>query len=234
MDKSYSVGDLISLYYEREFESIEEAALPTFSLKHKKKMEKIFKAFERNNLPSAKKSITAKPIRPLSVRQRIVLVIIIIILMTIATGCVIAFISNSFRGTVYNDNTYIFAFDIGDSPTEIEEEYTLSVVPEGYELHDIIKGSSNILSVYINSSNQNIFFTQTVKREFNSHINTEGFIIEEFVVDDCDAICVEYERETGINSMVVWNNDEYILELYGNFTKEGLIDLAICNEVESF
>lgn len=234
MDKSYSVGDLISLYYEREFESIEEAALPTFSSKHKKKMEKIFKAFERNNAPSTKMSITEKSIRPLSVRQRIALVIVIIILMAIAPGCVIAFISNSFGGTVYNDNTYIFAFDIGNSPTEIEEEYTLSIVPEGYELYKTTSSSVDKFTVYRNYDNEELIFQQTVKSEYKSHINTEGFIIEEFVIDDCDAICVEYERETGTNSLVVWNNDKYVLELYCNFTKEELVDLAICNEMESF
>ncbi|MGN0596490.1 MAG: DUF4367 domain-containing protein [Ruminiclostridium sp.] len=233
MDKSYSVGDLISLYYEREFESIVEAALPVFSSKHKKKMEKIFKVFERNNALSDN-NITVKPIRPLSVRQKIVLVIIIIILMTIATGCVIAFISNSFGGTVYNDNTYIFAFDIGNSPTEIEEEYTLSIVPEGYELYKTSQNSSCVFATYKNAYNKELVFTQTVKKEFYSHINTEGFTIEEFVVDNCDAICVEYERGTGTNSLVVWNNDEYILELYGNFTKQELIDLAICNEIKGF
>lgn len=234
MNKSYSIGDLMAMYYENEFSAIEEIALPHFSTKHSRKMKKAFDIFAKNRVSTHNQPMTMTTKRTLNIRKQILIAAIIIVSLAFITGCVVAFISNSFRGTVYNDNTYLFVFDVGGSPNVIEEEYTLSVVPEGYELHDIVKSSSNILSVYKNSSNQNIFFTQTVKREFNSHINTEGFIIEEFVVDDCDAICVEYERETGINSMVVWNNDEYILELYGNFTKEEIIDLAICNEIESF
>lgn len=234
MSKSYSIGDLMSMYYENEFIAVEEVVLPKFSAKHNRKMKTAFDIFAKRQTSVYNQPVLMKSKRPLSIRKQILIAAIIIVSLAFITGCVVAFISNSFRGTVYNDNTYLFAFDVGDSPTVIEKEYTLSVVPEGYELHDIVKSSSNILSVLKNSSNQNIFFTQTVKKEFNSHINTEGFIIEEFVIDDCDAICVEYKRENGICSLIIWNSSDYILKLYGNFAKEELIDLAICNEIESF
>jgi hypothetical protein len=37
-----------------------------------------------------------------------------------------------------------------------------------------------------------------------------------------------------IQSLVVWDSNDYILKLYGNFTKEELINLAISNENEGF
>ena len=172
--------------------------------------------------------------RPLSIRKQILIAAIIIVFLAFITGCVIAFISSSFRGTVYNDNTYLFAFDIGDSPTVIEEKYTLSIVPEGYELYDVSSGSINRFTTYKNISNQELVFEQTVKTEYNSHINTEGFIIQETFINGCDAVCIEYEKAGGINALVVWNSDEYILELYGNFTKEELVDLANSNEIIGF
>ena len=234
MSKSYTIGDLIALYYENEFSMIEDIPLPNFTAGHNRKMKKAFDIFDKNK-PKAENHISMPRInKHISIRKRLLMAAVVIICLALVTGCVIAFISNSFCGTVYNDNTYVFAFDTSGCPASIEKEYELSVVPEGYELNDVIKSSSNILSVYKNSSNQNLYFTQSLKKEFNLHINTEGFVIEELVIDDCDGICVEYERETGNNSLIIWNSSEYIMQLYGNFTKQELIDLANSNEIAGF
>lgn len=233
MSKSYSVGDLMSMYYENEFLAVEEIALPKFSAKHNRKMNRAFDAFVQNRAMKYNQA-TSTIKRPLNIRKRILIAAIIIVCLAVLTGCVIAFISNSFRGTVYNDNTYLFAFDIGDSPTVIEEEYTLSVVPEGYELYKSSSSSIDKVTIYRNNDNKELMFQQTVKSKYNSHINTEGFSIEEILIDDCDGICVEYERNTGISSMVIWNSNDYILTLYGNFANVELINLANINEIKSF
>ena len=234
MSKSYSIGDLMAMYYENEFWAVEEVVLPQFTAKHNRKMKRVFDVYAKNQTSVYNQPILTKSKRPLSIRKQILIAAIIIVSLAFITGCVIAFISNSFRGTVYNDNTYLFALDIGDSPTVIEEEYTLSVIPDGYELYESSSSSINKFTVYRNNDNKELVFGQTVKSKYNSHINTEGYDIEEIFVNGCDAIYVEYQRETGIDSLVVWNNDEYILELHGNFAKEELIDLANCNEIESF
>ncbi len=234
MSKSYSIGDLMAMYYENEFSAIEEIALPKFSAKHNRKMKKAFDIFAKNRVSTHNQPMIMVTKRPLSIRKKILIMAIIIVSLALITGCVIAFISNSFRGTVYNDNTYLFAFDIGDSPTVIEEEYTLSVIPDGYELYKTSQNSSCVYTIYKNAHNKELVFKQTTKCLFNSHINTEGYTIEEININHCDGICVEYERNTGISSTVIWNSDEYILELYGNFTKEELMNLANCNEIESF
>ncbi len=234
MSKSYSVGDLMAMYYESEFSAIEEIALPKFSAKHNRKMKKAFDIFAKNRVSAHNQPMTMVTKRPLSLRKQILIAAIIIVSLALMTGCVTAFISNSFRGTVYSDNTYLFAVDIGDSPTVIEEEYTLSVVPDGYELLEAASSSISRFIIYKNDFDKELVFEQIVKTEYNSHINTEGFMIQETLINGCDAVCVEYERSSGTNSLVIWNNDEYILELYGNFTKEELIDLANCNEIAGF
>ena len=234
MSKSYSMGDLLSMYYENEFSAVEEIALPKFSAKHNRKMNRAFNAFVQNRALKYNQSTSTSAKRPLNIRKRILIAAIIIVCLAVLTGCVIAFISNSFRGTVYNDNTYLFAFDIGDSPTVIEEEYALSIVPEGYELYEISSSSISQFTIYKNIFNQELAFEQTVKTEFNSHINTKGYAIEEILIDDCDGICVEYAEDSGVSSLVVWNNDEYILTLYGNLAKEELIYFANINEIKNF
>ena len=107
-------------------------------------------------------------------------------------------------------------------------------VPEGYELYKSSSSAIHQFTIYRNDDNKELIFKQTVKSEYNSHVNTEGYLIEEIDIHNYDAICVEYERTTGISSAVIWNSDEYILELHGNFAKDELINLAICNEIESF
>lgn len=234
MNKSFSVGDLMSMYYENEFLAVEEAALPQFSAKHNRKMKKAFDDFAKRQVSVYNQPILTKSKRPLSIRKQILIAAIIIVSLAFVTGCVIAFISNSFRGMVYNDNTYLFAFDIGDSPTVIEEEYTLSVVPEGYKLYKSSSSDIHQFTIYRNDDNKELIFQQTIKSKYNSHINTEGYAIEEILIADFDGICVEYEKETGVNSTLIWNSNDYILELQGNFTKDELINLANVNEIKSF
>lgn len=234
MSKSYSLGDLMAMYYENEFSATEEVTLPQFSAKHNRKMKKAFNAFVENRTSAHALSMTTNAKKPLSIRKQILFAAIIIVLLAFVTGGVKAFFSNSFRGTVYNDNTYIFAFDDSDSPTIIEEEYMLSVIPEGYELYGVSSASITRSVVYKNASSQELIFDQTVKSEYDSHVNTERYKIEEIDINGCDGIYIEFRYENFTDTLVIWNSNDYILMLYGNFAKDELIDLAKSNEIKGF
>lgn len=234
MSKSYSLGDLMAMYYENEFSATEEVTLPQFSAKHNRKMKKAFNAFAENRTSAHDLSMTTNAKKPLSIRKQILFAAIIIVLLAFVTGGVKAFFSNSFRGTVYNDNTYIFAFDDSDSPTIIEEEYMLSVIPEGYELYGVSSASITRSVVYKNASSQELIFDQTVKSEYDSHVNTEGYKIEEIDINGCDGIYIEFRYENFTDTLVIWNSNDYILMLCGNFAKNELIDLAKSNEIKGF
>ena len=41
MNKCYSIGDLMSMYYEREFAAVEQMPIPKLSSKHNRKMKKV-------------------------------------------------------------------------------------------------------------------------------------------------------------------------------------------------
>lgn len=234
MNKTYSISDMISLYYEREFDATDETVLPQFSAKHNKKIRKAFEIFASNNPHSTKIHKFEKTKRPLNFRQRIVIAVAIIAFMAIATGCVIAFFSNSFRGTVHTDNTYLFAVNADDCPSTIEKVYTLSVVPEGYELFKTDNLGTSVTSVYINTYGNSLVFEQYIKEYFNPHINTEGYALHETYINGCNAVCIEYNRESGIDSLLIWENKDYIISIEGNFNKNQLIDLAKNNEICGF
>lgn len=238
MSRSYTIDELISGYYEKSFSETVEVPLPKFSLKHQMRMNRIFKLYAKNKEQILKNDCSASynadlvHHKPLSIRKRIMMAAIIILILAFMTGFVIMFISNGFKGTVHHDNTHLFAVNAADSPNVIEE-YTLSVVPDGYELYETTRSSIDSFTVYIKGSKE-LVFTQTVKSEFSLHINTEGYELQETNINGCNAVCAEFKRETETNSLVVWDNDKYILELYGEFAKDELINLANSNEICGF
>lgn len=239
MNRSYTIDELISGYYEKEFSEVTEVPLPRFSLKHKMRMNRIFKLYAKNkeqilkNDDSASYHADLVHHKPLNIRKRIMIAAIIILILAFMTGFVIMFISNEFKGVVHYDNTHLFAVNVADSPNVIEEEYALSVVPDGYELYETSHISIELSTVYKNG-NKELIFTQTVKSEYAPHINTEGYELQKTDVNGCNAVFVEFKDEIGTNSLVIWDNDEYILELYGEFTKDELMDLANSNEICGF
>ena len=98
-------------------------------------------------------------------------------------------------------------------------------------MYEISTISTNNSIVYRNSTTgQTLLFEQTVKSEFNSHINTEGYFLQETTINGYNAVCVEYNRGAGFDSLIIWDSKDYILTLDGNFTKNELINLAISNE----
>lgn len=238
MSKSYTMDELISGYFEKQFAEVDEVPLTKFSLRHRLTMKRIFKLFKHNKAMS---DINAEDTcenvlghKPLSFRKRLIIAVVIIVCLALMTGFAIVFISGGFNGTVYQDNTHLFAVDNANCPNTIEKEYRLSVVPEGFDLYETMSGKVSCTSIYKNSKNQNLVFDQTVKSEFNAHINTEGYELEETTVNGCNAVYIEYAVDEGVSSAVFWDTGNYILELHGNFNKTELLDLAISNEILGF
>ena len=217
MSKSYTMDELISGYFEKQFAEADEVPLPKFSFRHRLTMKRIFKLFEHNKAMS---DINAEDTcenvlghKPLSFRKRLIIAVAIIVCLAVMTGFVIAFISGGFNGTVYQDNTHLFAIDTSNCPSTIEKEYSLSVVPEGFEMYDVSATSTDITVMYCNPDTEQVLvFGQTVKSEFNPHINTEGYDLQETKVNSCNAIYIEYINAYGVSSTVIWDNEDYILD----------------------
>lgn len=239
MSKSYTMDELISGYFEKQSAEVDEVPLPKFSLRHRLTMKRIFKLCEHNKAMS---DINAEDPcekvlghKQLSFRKRLIIAVAIIVCLAVMTGFVIVFISGGFNGTVYQDNTHLFAIDTANCPSTIEKEYSLSVVPEGFEMYDVSATSTDITVMYCNPDTEQVLvFGQTVKSEFNPHINTEGYDLQETKVNSCNAIYIEYINAYGVSSTVIWDNEDYILELFGDFDNNELRDLAISNEINGF
>ena len=57
MSKSYTMDELISGYFEKQFAEADEVPLPKFSFRHRLTMKRIFKLFEHNKAMSMQRTL---------------------------------------------------------------------------------------------------------------------------------------------------------------------------------
>lgn len=211
--------------------------LPDFkpSLRHRLAMKKIFARFERNarKLRNAR-SIQEPPItehrtRRYNIRQRILIAMLIIILMTLLAGCVnviVKFVSEHFNGTVYEDNTQLFVTDLENCPKAIEDQYVLTNIPDGFELIETISSPTNVYTLYSNKlTGQVITLYQWVKTHFTPHYNTENSEFEEIEINGTTGLFIDLNDDKRNKSFFIWDNGDYIIEISVDLDKNNTLDL---------
>ncbi len=243
---SYNFNELISGYFDKrcpDFDTLDNSPMPKLSRRHRKNMKKIFRLFEKNN-----RAMLAAPLAPadafadsgsaerrLYLRRRPALVFVIILAALFLTGFSSWQLINGFLKNELPDNTRLFAVNIAENcPSTIEEQYGLSVLPEGYELYEVYPSESDVTTVYKNSSGEELVLSQCVKSTYDSHINTEYDELQETDVTGYNAVYIEFIEEWGVETLLIWDSKDYILELTGVFTKDEMVNLAVANEKAGF
>lgn len=229
------LDEVLTEYYMNEFSICSTVPEHKFSLKHRLAMKKIFKRFERNvDCLRSKHSETQATAIDFTERRfrftpkRVLLLVIIILLATLAGCSVVYFTSQSFRGKVYSDNTELFPINTENCPTTIEEKYYLPEIPDGFE---VLQNSSNpfyVYSSYINNSTSESFFIrQFVKTDFSPiHYNTEKCDFQEVDINGHCALLLDYNNIEKNTLSVIWDNGDYVIEICGNLAKNDLLNLA--------
>lgn len=205
------------------------------SLRHRFAMKRIFARFDRNTRKlRSVRSIDEPPTiehtpKRYSIKQRILIASLIIVLMIMLVGCVSAvvkFVSERFNGTVYEDNTQLFAVNLENCPQTIEYQYVLTNIPEGFELLETIPSTTNICTLYLNSSTKQIItLNQWVKSEFTPHYNTEKSKFEEIMINDTAGLYIDFSGDKRNNSAFIWDNGDYIIEISADLDKKSALDL---------
>lgn len=200
------------------------------SLRHKLAMRKIFADFNKITRKAANTPKNKSPSRhaPLSLRKRLIIALAVIICAALMTGFIAVYVSMNFRGTIYNDNTHLFAVDTENCLTTIEYEYYLPDLPDGFEMveHDNSL-SFDVYTLYKNEqSGQNITLTQCTKNNYSSRFNTEHYYFEEVEINGHSGLCVDFGSSEYDSSILVWDNGDHILEIAGDLSKNELLDLA--------
>ena len=199
------------------------------SLRHRYAMMCIFSSFEKRlrktngNSPRA----SASQRRPSRLSTRLVILIAVIVCAALLTGAILVYVSKSFHGPVNGDNTQLFPINTENCPTTIEYEYYLPDLPEGFEMVNQDISFYRIYNLYENTvTGQVITFSQYTKKKYEKHYNTEDHDFEEIEINGHEGIFIYFSELGNVSSIVIWDNDDYIFELVGNFPKNDLVDLA--------
>lgn len=222
------LDEVLTDYYDDYLSKFDDVAEHRFSLRHRLKMKKIFRLYEKNvqkllHEPAVKQHEIGK----VRFNRKTVLVIVAIVLLSVIAGCAVAyFVSESFIGTVHDDNTQLFAINIEGAPTTIEYTYTLSELPQGMEL---LEANCYDCEAYINYYNDEtgdyIVFYQYTKAEYSPHYNTEQKDLFKIDIVGHEGIIMEMNDNNGEFYIISWDNGEYIFETISNLHKSILMDL---------
>ena len=214
----------IEEWAKRDWESYTDTPEIKTSKKHDRAMKRIFKRYERNTQHLRPRS----EIRIRTVRRRITVALLVIILAVITGFTAAYFITQGFRGEVHSDNTELFPINIENCPTVIEEKYYLPELPEEFE-EDI--SDSNPYHWFITYENeqtgQTITFEQWTKSELGStHYSADKGELVEVEINGHYGLLIESSRNNKISTYIIWDNGDYIIQLSGDLPKNELLDLA--------
>lgn len=222
--------ELLAESYRQEFSQYDISPVFKTSGKHNRAMKRIFKIYEKNAQQLHTNNIqayTSKPIRRLSLKA--ILMAILVVFLAVLAGCAIAyFVSQNFRGKITNESTNILPINTENCPAAIEEIYNLSYIPIGFEqISDNSDPFSRTVEYMNNSTRQMIVFSQFAKPGLGTiNINTEKNDLEEIEINGYNGIFLEQSNENGICGIAMWDNGDYVFEIFANLTKKEIVDLA--------
>lgn len=199
--------------------------LPSFklSLRHRIAMERLFGRYEKN----LRRGIPKFHCGRLSLRTRVLIIVAAIICAALMLGFMSVYFSRCFHGTMYADNTRIYAANTENCPTTIEYTYCLSDLPEEFEMVEQDSTYFQNYTEYRNLSGQAIVILQRTKKDFVTHLNTEHNNLAEIEINGKYGLYLP----NGNGGLIIWDNDDYILEVAGDFDKEELLNLAKSTKV---
>lgn len=211
-----------------EWVKYEHAQEHVFSKKHERKMKHVFKLFERNDC-KLKPYIGSRPHYHFRFTKRNIIVLLAVIFLAALAGCgVTYFTSKNFYGKVNADNTELFVINTENCPSTIEDKYYLPCLPDGYE---VLGTDSTPFYEWISYENpateQTLTFCQFAKVSFDStHYDTENQKFQEININGHSGLCLDYSSQGYNYAVIVWDNGDYIFELFGEYSKNELCDLA--------
>lgn len=223
------LDEVLTDYYDSYLETFADVADHKFSLRHRLKMKKIFRLYEKNvRKLKLRFDLQQNEIGKIRFNRKTVMAIVAIVLLSLIAGCAVAyFISENFRGTVHDDNTQLFAINIEGSPTTIEYTYAFSELPQGFELLESDISDYQVYTKYIcKDLEEYIVIYQYVKNKYSPHYNTEQKELNNIVIYGRQGVILNMSSDNGERYLIIWDNGDYIIEITSNIDKNLVCDLA--------
>lgn len=114
-------------------------------------------------------------------------------------------------------------------PTNIEEEYYISELPDGFEEMDKGKTDNSIDISYFRND-EYVFFTQYTKTAYEQTYDNERSEFNEYMDSDGKQYMV-ITNKSGIT--YIWDNGRYIFEVSSNLDKEYVLKLCKSTKLKS-
>ena len=184
-----------------------------FSLRYRIRKNKLLRSLERKTSPEPR-AHTGR------FRLKYLVLAVIMACVLVLAGFTGFYIVNGFKFTTETTNTQVLTTGWEDAP-EIIEEYYIIEIPVGFVLEEN-SGSELVHTIEYTKEDDFIKVRQFVKKSYNATYNTEGYDYEE--IDD-GRIKGFYIRWADSGALV-WDNGDYVLEIYSTLSKEETIELA--------
>ncbi len=178
----------------------------------KRKMEKLIKA-------------QRKPYYALinTAAKRVAIIIVAIITLFTASLSVEAIRTPVINFVTQIYETFVEYFFEGDTAKKIEKEYVITNLPDGYELKEKIESEASITYVYLNNSNEYLWFSQKITSEAKSIFDNEKSNIYNYKIDNLEvSIC-----KTNTKRYAFWTKENYYLTISAssNVSNETIINM---------
>lgn len=209
----YNLKEIMYEVYQQDFAEFDNPTVHFFSRRHRKAMKEILYPCELSSYPVNRK---------VSPKKRVIIAIMVILLSALAITAG-ASIVNGFLRKEHSDNTELFTPAAVNCPLTIEKVYYLPNIPEGYISHETVSDDWRVYTSYINSKTERcLVLSQSVKGEYKSSVDNERHSLEEVDINGHYGLYLG-NHDVGV---IIWDNDDYILEVTGDFNKDELIILA--------
>lgn len=217
MKKQYTIEEVLEEVYRLDYAEFDNPPKHFFSRRHKQNIKSIL--FPRREQPVSPK---------VKLRPQKMVIILVLVFLAILTGAVIILRLPSFTGTVYPDNTQMFAYD-PTAPTIIEDVYYIADLPNNYVLTEKYGeiGDDFIRSSYTDTSTgDSLVFEQFTKIHFDKKYDNEHAEIIYMKVNGYDGFVWKSTNSEHGYKEIAWDNGDYIFTIWCNLNENSILDLA--------
>lgn len=214
----YSLIEILEEVHRIEFAEFDNPSKHYFSLRHRRNMKRIL----------SQKCENISPVKTI-LSPKTAAVVLLIVFLALITGAIIVLKLPGFSGTVYPDNTQMFAFDDNAKKT-IENIYYLEAPPNNYILteNNGDLGDDLIRYVYINpNSNDELVFEQYAKSRYQAHFDNEHNTIASIEIDGLNEFIWKAKDPNKYQYItIVWDTGDYILSIWGILNEKEAVNLS--------
>ena len=215
----YTLENVLDEVLRRDFMPFDVPCRHKFSLRHNRRMKKLFSA---NPDMGFEKTHARIPIR-----KRLTVALVLVLLMALAGLSAAASFGGSFIGSFgfmknTTGTTEVVSLDVHNENDFISEIYKLDALPAGYVYNEYWGGLDRTFTYYKNGNGDLLMMMQSVKEEFRPEYIEN---VSEFTETSINGMCGYYSNVEEYTDLV-WDNGEYIFELNGKLPVEDLIKAA--------